>query len=184
MLEEYGGGYDDWQRHQAARAATQNAAQKTAAAKPQKAPERPAPARSKLSYKDARELEALPARIDALELDKLASEQPPEANAKALDEYLGILDAFDGLLLAQAKMDLASLSAVTKRAFSDREAEAIVAAQHAAYKKTFIYYGMTNDGFAKVMRKLSPAKAEVIAERAAAMVANKGTNGGGRVVRG
>lgn len=124
------------------------------------------------------------ARIDALELDKLASEQPQEDNEKAVDEYLGILDAFDGLLLAQAKLDLASLSAVTKRTFSEREAEALVAAQHAAYKKTFIYYGMTNEGFAKVTRKLSPAKASVVAERAAAMVPNKGINGGGRVARG
>ncbi|MCF7220652.1 ATP-binding cassette domain-containing protein [Marilutibacter chinensis] len=63
---EYVGGYSDWerQRRTAGAAATVSAAPASATA-----PARPAapPARRKLSYKDARELEQLPARIEQLE---------------------------------------------------------------------------------------------------------------------
>ncbi|MFZ5660665.1 MAG: ATP-binding cassette domain-containing protein [Pseudomonadota bacterium] len=67
VLTEYAGGYDDWARAQAARAA---AAPK--AAPPPAAP-KPAPAaagsggKPKLSFKEKRELDELPGRIEALE---------------------------------------------------------------------------------------------------------------------
>ena len=65
---EYVGGYSDWlrQRPQApASPSTKSAPPAPAAA--QAAAATPAPAKRKLSYKDARELEQLPARIEALE---------------------------------------------------------------------------------------------------------------------
>ncbi len=66
---EYVGGYEDWLRQRAA---------PTAPARP--VPAAPAPARNasrpaKLSYKDARELEQLPGRIDALESEQHAITQ-------------------------------------------------------------------------------------------------------------
>ena len=58
---EYVGGYSDWLRQRPALA-------EPAASKPQPAPAaKPASPKTKLSYKDARELEQLPARIEALE---------------------------------------------------------------------------------------------------------------------
>jgi ATP-binding cassette subfamily F protein uup len=72
--KEYAGGYDDWARYQAGRKAEQEQAAKAAASKPAaKAPETAKPASNKankLSYKDARELEALPSRIAALEAEQ------------------------------------------------------------------------------------------------------------------
>jgi ATP-binding cassette subfamily F protein uup len=67
-LQEYAGGYDDWLR---SRNATPVAPSKKAEARPQPAAAKPA-SRVKLSYKDARELESLPARIEQLEAEQAA----------------------------------------------------------------------------------------------------------------
>ncbi|RPE81887.1 ATP-binding cassette domain-containing protein [Vulcaniibacterium tengchongense] len=68
-IGEYVGGYSDWLRQRPAPAAVAEPARPAAkaAAKPKAAPEAAATPRRKLSYKDARELEQLPARIEALE---------------------------------------------------------------------------------------------------------------------
>ena len=68
-LTEIVGGYADWQawkQRQRAPAQTRAANPKPLA---QPVPASPAP-KSKLSYKEARELEALPARIEALEAEQ------------------------------------------------------------------------------------------------------------------
>jgi ATP-binding cassette subfamily F protein uup len=70
-LTEIVGGYADWlawrQRQQRAASESAQAASSRAAAQP--APAKAAP-RSKLSYKEARELEALPAQLEALEAEQ------------------------------------------------------------------------------------------------------------------
>ncbi|MFX1722930.1 ATP-binding cassette domain-containing protein [Stenotrophomonas sp. AS1] len=71
VVGEYVGGYTDWQRH-AARVAAAAAAAPVVAAKPvaaAAAAAAPAEAKRKLSYKDARELEQLPLKIETLEKD-------------------------------------------------------------------------------------------------------------------
>src|SRR5690606_14371345 len=70
-LGEYVGGYTDWLRQRPAPGAT-TATAATAAARPAPAPAPPAattPPRRKLSYKEARELEQLPALIERLEAE-------------------------------------------------------------------------------------------------------------------
>lgn len=57
------GGYEDWERQRAVR--TEPA--RKAAAKSAPAPAAPPPARTKLSYKDQRDFDQLPARIEALD---------------------------------------------------------------------------------------------------------------------
>jgi ATP-binding cassette subfamily F protein uup len=93
LWREYEGGYEDW-RLQRERA-------RVAAPPPPPAPpapregERPAAPRRKLGYKEQRELEALPARIAAL-----------EAEQKAIDEVLA-----DGALYASEPQRAAELAA-------------------------------------------------------------------------
>ncbi len=76
LWREYEGGYEDWKVQRArgkvlaasaAAAATAATAASAAAAKPAVASPKSAPAKVKLSYKEQRELEALPQRIEALE---------------------------------------------------------------------------------------------------------------------
>jgi ATP-binding cassette subfamily F protein uup len=72
---EYEGGYEDWQRQRARSAAAAPAAAqpapRPAVAAPTAAPPAARPA-GKLGFKEQRELEALPARIDALEAEQRA----------------------------------------------------------------------------------------------------------------
>jgi ATP-binding cassette subfamily F protein uup len=67
-IGEYVGGYEDWQRQRPA-AAADEPARRTAPAKAAAAPPRAAaaPVKVRLSYKEQRELDALPATIEALE---------------------------------------------------------------------------------------------------------------------
>jgi ATP-binding cassette subfamily F protein uup len=75
QVNEYVGGYSDWQRQRASSAAATAAA---APGKPSRSPATPAPAAPsavlkarRLSYKDQRELAALPGKIQALEAEQL-----------------------------------------------------------------------------------------------------------------
>ncbi len=72
QLQEYVGGYEDWVRVKAFQAAGK-AAEKTAPKPVAKPAEKPAAkaASSKLSYKEARELETLPQQIEALEQEQI-----------------------------------------------------------------------------------------------------------------
>jgi ATP-binding cassette subfamily F protein uup len=75
---EYEGGYEDWIVQKTRAQALQRETAKPRAAPRQRAapPAEPAPRPRKLSYKDQRELDALPARIDALEAEqRLLAEQ-------------------------------------------------------------------------------------------------------------
>lgn len=111
--------------------------------------------------------EAQHARIDALELDKLARVAASEAHGKAVDEYFGILEAFDGLLAQQADTDVGALGAVVGRELSDAEAARVRAAQLAGYRRTFLHSGLTNKTFRGLIGRLAPdaeARAGVRAE--------------------
>ena len=69
LWREYEGGYEDWKlQRERTRAATAAPAAARVPASP--AAPRPAAARAKLSYKEQRELEALPERIEALEAEQ------------------------------------------------------------------------------------------------------------------
>jgi hypothetical protein len=111
--------------------------------------------------------EAQHARIDALELDKLASVASPELITKGFVEYLELCGAVDGLLGAQTDMDIESLQKATGRSFTSDERTEIYAAQHAAYRNTFLVSGMTNKQWVNVLEQLSPDGAKQVAERAA-----------------
>jgi ATP-binding cassette subfamily F protein uup len=121
------GGYDDWQRVKASREA-ERAAAKSAATRLEKAEkaeskdadQKARPARkAKLSYKDQRELDALPDRIAALEAEQAAlnarladgslyATNPPEAAHAAArlaaidDELMACLERWEALEALQA----------------------------------------------------------------------------------
>jgi hypothetical protein len=111
--------------------------------------------------------EAQHARLDALELDKLLDVSSPDQIATCFDEYIGLLDAFDGLLLAQSKLDVQTLTDALGQTFSDADAEMIVRSQHRAYRNTFLVSGMTNKSFLETVRMISPAAADRITTKAA-----------------
>jgi hypothetical protein len=107
--------------------------------------------------------------LDAYELDKLLDEAPPEAIDRGFDDYLDICGAFEGLLDAQAGMDVDSFARATGRAFSETERAEIKASQRRGYVKTFLWYGMTNRDFIATLERISQAQRDRVAERAAAL---------------
>jgi ATP-binding cassette subfamily F protein uup len=120
LWREYEGGYEDWQiQRERARALRESAAARTApAAKARAAAVAPSPAAAtkprKLGYREQRELDTLPARIEALEQEQkdlaallasaeLYAEDPPRAEAAQMryvqidDELLAALERWEAL---------------------------------------------------------------------------------------
>src|SRR5580704_3640980 len=78
------------------------------------------------------------AKIDALELAKLAEGATAAHIDAAVDDYIGILDAFSGLLAQQGQLDVASLERAAGRAFDDAETKAIAGHQARTYRRALI----------------------------------------------
>jgi hypothetical protein len=106
------------------------------------------------------------ARIDALELDRMLDQASREQIEKAFGEYLELVGALDGLLRSQAEMDARTLARATGRKFSDAEKTAIIEAQHAGYRRTFLTYGMTNPMFARHLETIWAQGAKRVEARA------------------
>ena len=106
---EYVGGYSDWLRQKPAnRSAAEIPEPAVKAAKPEipaaTSNEKP---KRKLSYKDARELEQLPARIEQLEADLAARAQAMNEPAFFQQDSAAIQQANEALAKAQAELDSA-----------------------------------------------------------------------------
>lgn len=110
------------------------------------------------------------ARIDALELDRLLERAAPPAIEQGIDEYLDIVSAFDGLLAEQAAMDARALAGKLGFALAEDQRTAVVAAQHAGYRRTFLVSGMTNRIFATHVESMSDRGAERVRQRAATLL--------------
>ncbi|MBS7455622.1 ATP-binding cassette domain-containing protein [Coralloluteibacterium stylophorae] len=108
---EYVGGYSDWLRQRPAADPGPPAATRAEPAAPPAAA--PAPAARKLSYKDARELEALPARIEALEARM--AELTAQMNEPAFYQR-------DGAAIAAHSAEVAALQADLDAAYARWEA--------------------------------------------------------------
>jgi len=96
------------------------------------------------------------ARIDTLELEKMAEEADEAERVRAIDEYFDILSAFDGLLAKQVDMDLQSLETKAKRTFESGPRELLRRAQLQSYREDFILMGLRNKAFVEAAKALSP----------------------------
>ena len=102
---EYIGGYSDWLRQRSAASATAEPSARAASPAPTAPP--PAPAKRKLSFKDQRELEQLPSRIEQLET--AIAERTAAMNEPAFfqQDSATIIQANDALARLQAELDAA-----------------------------------------------------------------------------
>lgn len=94
------------------------------------------------------------ARIDALEIAKLATCSSPKAIAQAVNEYEDILVSLDGLLAKQADMDTATLERVTAHPLPAGERFALVQQQHDSYRQDFVHSGLRNASMRRMMQRL------------------------------
>tara|TARA_R110000772_G_scaffold268712_1_gene397846 strand:+ start:21289 stop:23178 length:1890 start_codon:yes stop_codon:yes gene_type:complete len=117
-VEEQAGGYSDWEARGGQLVEPETRGQQMPASKPEPATSAPAastPARRKLSYKEQRELDALPARIEALEQQQAALEartadpafyqQSRDAVDAVLAELSGVQDALDAAIERWAELE-------------------------------------------------------------------------------
>ena len=105
------------------------------------------------------------ARIDMLEIDKLAQKMDQVERENAIDEYLDIVEAFDGLLGQQVYLDLRSIGAL--QGAEPKEPAALRTALHQSYRRTFLWYGMVNRNVQRVLGALSPSGAQMVMESSA-----------------
>ncbi|MBN8728232.1 MAG: ATP-binding cassette domain-containing protein [Xanthomonadales bacterium] len=104
---EYVGGYSDWLRQRPA--VVRNPEPPKTGPKPAAVAAAPAPARRKLGYKEARELEALPQRIEALEAHIAALGEKMQDPAFYQQDSAAIVAANQDLTSLQVELDAAYL---------------------------------------------------------------------------
>ncbi len=102
------------------------------------------------------------ARIDTMQAASIAEGVDQAGRDKAVNEYLGILGAFDGLLQQQASFDVDTLEKKIGRTFSDDEKEKLKGNQLDGYHKTFIWYGMSHVKVVEFLEWLSPEANKVV----------------------
>ncbi|MET0286428.1 MAG: OsmC family protein [Polyangiales bacterium] len=95
------------------------------------------------------------ARLDELIVRELASELGPRELASGIDDYFSIVQALDGLLIEQVKLDLASFERAARR-LGEHERALLFADQLAVCRFTFLGSGMSQPNFVALVRELSP----------------------------
>ena len=92
--------------------------------------------------------------LDELEWVRHDAELTPDQRDRAVDEFIELVAAVDGILQAQAKADAGYFAATCGRAVGAAEARAIEAAFLKAYRWQYIYSGAQHPQFGKVLSSL------------------------------
>ncbi len=96
--------------------------------------------------------------LDELEWTRHDAELTAEQRDRAVDEFIELVAAVDGILHAQAKSDAAYFAATCGRAIGETEATAIQAAFLKAYRWQYIHSGAGHPQFGKVLGSLITEK--------------------------
>jgi len=115
--------------------------------------------------------EAQHTKMDQIEIQRFAGAATQAERDAAVDAVLEIGGAFDGLLKAQAELDIASLERVCARTFSAEDKAEILAKQHKAYRYTFLVSGLTHPNVIETIGAVSKAGVDKFAATASALSA-------------
>ena len=92
--------------------------------------------------------------LDELELSRHDATLSPGERDRAVDDFIDLVAAVDGILLAQAKADAGYFAAICGRGLGRREAEDVSAHFLKAYRWQYIFSGATHPRFQAVLRRL------------------------------
>lgn len=92
--------------------------------------------------------------LDELELRRIDSGLTPEERDRAVDEFIDLVGAVDGILQAQARADACYMLANCERTFEEAEAAAIVFGFLKAYRWQYIFSGAAHPKFQNVLNSL------------------------------
>lgn len=81
----------------------------------------------------------------------------------ALRDYRRIVFTCDDVLRRQSELDVATLEAARGAGLAPSDRDAVLKAQFAAHRKTFITYGIVNAAFVYAMRSLGPSAPATLA---------------------
>jgi len=93
--------------------------------------------------------------LDELEWVRADAEVTAEARDRAVDEFIELVAAVDGIVRSQAKSDAVYFAAACGRAVNEAEARAIEAAFLKAYRWQYIHSGAGHSHFGKVLTTLT-----------------------------
>lgn len=108
-------------------------------------------------------------RLDELEIGRSIEASDAAAREAAVDQLLEIGGAFDGLLKAQVELDLESLERLAGRKLSESDRAGIRAAQHRAYRYTFLVSALRNQKFRDIVASLTENGSTKVDAAAAAL---------------
>jgi hypothetical protein len=111
------------------------------------------------------------AKLGELEISRCVAGASEEQREAAIDELLEIGGAFDGLLKSQVDLDVESLERLSGRKLPDATKDAIRAAQHKAYRYTFLVSALRNSKFRDHVSSLTKGGVAKIDGAAAALSA-------------
>jgi hypothetical protein len=111
------------------------------------------------------------AKLDQLEVERVSKSVSAAARETAIDELLEIGGAFDGILKAQADLDLVSLERLAGRTLPDDLKRVIHTAQHKAYRYTFLVTGLSNPAFRDIVGSITTGGVAKISAAATALSA-------------
>ena len=106
--------------------------------------------------------EAQHARLDSIEALRVAGPMDASAREGAVAGFLELCDLLKPLLRSQAELDVESLERVADRKLADEERAAVLERQVESYHHTFIYLGLGNRHFRKLLAKVSPAALDAV----------------------
>jgi hypothetical protein len=111
--------------------------------------------------------EAQHAKLDTLLIDEIAETAPLEEREAAIDEFLELGGAVDGLLSQQIALNIETLERATDRRFTAAEKEEITTKTQRAWRWTFLVSGLEHPNFVKLVNELTtegPGKIRSAAE--------------------
>jgi hypothetical protein len=110
-------------------------------------------------------------KLDELETQRSAAAVGEAQREAAVDELLEIGGAFDGLLKAQVDLDVVSLERLAGRTLPDAAKDRIRAAQHKAYRYTFLVSGLRSPRFRELVAGVAKGGVDKIDGAATALSA-------------
>jgi hypothetical protein len=113
--------------------------------------------------------EAQHTKVDLLVIQKLVDTATEAEIDTAVDDYLELGKAIDGLLYQQMELDVATLETAIGRKLSDQDRDHILVTQATACRRAFLWMGMTNPAFIEFLGELSESGAKKVADVASSM---------------
>lgn len=102
--------------------------------------------------------EAQHARLDSLEIDRIARAAKPAGITRGIDGFIGLCDALDEILREQAHLDTKTFEKLRSKPLEPAHRKAVLDTRLASYREMFIGCGLEHPVFRRIIEDLAPAR--------------------------